>query len=89
MQKRAVEDFIRQRGGALRAEFVEVQSGKNDDRLRPEALKLCQLNWSTPLIAKLDQLSRYVAFLPSLQQFGVRFVACDLSQPMNAYSTPS
>jgi DNA invertase Pin-like site-specific DNA recombinase len=53
----------------------------DDDRpqLR-EALKLCRLTNSTLLIAKLDRLSRNVAFLATLQQSGTKFVACDLPE---------
>jgi DNA invertase Pin-like site-specific DNA recombinase len=43
-----------------------------------EALKLCKLTRSTLLIAKLDRLSRNAAFLLTLQNAGVRFVACDM-----------
>lgn len=78
-QKRAVADFLRGTGGTLRAEFTEVQSGKNDERPQlAAALRLCKLTNSTLLIAKLDRLSRNVAFLATLQQAGTKFVACDL-----------
>jgi DNA invertase Pin-like site-specific DNA recombinase len=80
-QRAAVAAFRSQSGGVLRAEFTEVQSGKDDDRpqLR-EALKLCRLTNSTLLIAKLDRLSRNVAFLATLQQAGTKFVACDMPE---------
>jgi DNA invertase Pin-like site-specific DNA recombinase len=65
----------------LTAEYTEVQSGKDDDRPQlTEALKLCRLTNSTLLIAKLDRLSRNVAFLATLQQAGTKFVACDLPE---------
>ena len=77
-QKHAVEDFLQSTGGTLRAEFVEVQSGKNEDRAKLlEAVKLCKLTRSTLLIAKLDRLSRNAAFLLTLQNSGTRFVAVD------------
>ena len=80
-QKTAVEAFRNQCGGVLRAEFTEVQSGTDDDRAQlREALKLCRLTNSTLLIAKLDRLSRNVAFLATLQQAGTKFVACDLPE---------
>jgi DNA invertase Pin-like site-specific DNA recombinase len=80
-QRAAVAAFRSHSGGELRAEFTEVQSGKDDDRpqLR-EALKLCRLTNSTLLIAKLDRLSRNVAFLATLQQAGTKFVACDMPE---------
>ena len=77
-QKHAVRDFLESTGDTLRAEFVEVQSGKNEDRAKLlEALKLCKLTRSTLLIAKLDRLSRNAAFLLTLQNAGTRFVAVD------------
>jgi DNA invertase Pin-like site-specific DNA recombinase len=80
-QRTAVEAYRIQSGGALRAEFTEVQSGKDDGRPQlKEALKLCRLTNSTLLIAKLDRLSRNVAFLATLQQAGTKFVACDLPE---------
>lgn len=80
-QRAAVAAFRQRAGGVLRAEFTEVQSGKDDDRpqLR-EALKLCRLTNATLLIAKLDRLSRNVAFLATLQQAGTKFVACDMPE---------
>ena len=80
-QKAAVEALVKRSGGVLRAEFTEVQSGKDDDRPQlGEALKLCRLTNSTLLIAKLDRLSRNVAFLATLQQSGTKFIACDLPE---------
>jgi DNA invertase Pin-like site-specific DNA recombinase len=80
-QKAAVEAFRNRSCGVLRAEFTEVQSGKDDDRPQlSEALKLCRLTNSTLLIAKLDRLSRNVAFLATLQQAGTKFVACDVPE---------
>jgi DNA invertase Pin-like site-specific DNA recombinase len=80
-QRTAVEAYRTRSGGVLKAEFTEVQSGKDDDRAQlSEALKLCRLTNSTLLIAKLDRLSRNVAFLATLQQAGTKFVACDLPE---------
>jgi DNA invertase Pin-like site-specific DNA recombinase len=76
-----VEALRSQVGGVLRAEFTEVQSGKDDDRPQlAEALKLCKLTNSTLVIARLDRLSRDVAFLSALQKGGAKFVACDLPE---------
>jgi DNA invertase Pin-like site-specific DNA recombinase len=80
-QKDAVVALLKRTGGALRAEFTEIQSGKDDGRAQlGEALRLCRLTNSTLVIAKLDRLSRNVAFLATLQQSGTRFVACDLPE---------
>lgn len=42
-----------------------------------EALKACKLTGATLLIAKLDRLSRNVAFIANLMDSGAEFVACD------------
>ena len=68
------------KGGAwtLLDAFTEVESGKRPDR--PElarALVACRLTGATLMIAKLDRLTRSVAFLADLMESGVEFVACD------------
>ncbi|WP_345168686.1 recombinase family protein [Sphingomonas daechungensis] len=80
-QRRSVSDFLN--GGAwdLRAEFVEVESGKSDDRPQLEqALAMCELSGATLVVAKLDRLSRNLAFLAKLQESGARFVAADMPE---------
>ena|ERR1017187_7699166 len=80
-QRAAVQEFLGRTGGKLRADFTEVQSGKDDSRTElADALKLCKLTNSTLLIAKLDRLSRNVGFLATLQQSSTKFVACDMPE---------
>jgi DNA invertase Pin-like site-specific DNA recombinase len=70
-------------GGAweLAAEFVEIESGKIDSRPQlHEALSMCELTGATLVVAKLDRLSRNVAFLATLQDSGARFVAADMPE---------
>ena len=43
-----------------------------------EAIRACQKSEAKLLIAKLDRLSRNVAFVMTLRDSGVDFVACDL-----------
>src|ERR671912_1996888 len=80
-QRKAVEDFLDGGRWQLLAEFVEVESGKREDRPKlAEALALCRLHGATLVIAKLDRLSRDAAFLLGLQKAGVRFVAADMPE---------
>src|SRR5215212_1042758 len=76
-QQAAVRVFIN--GGAeLVGEFVEVESGKRADR--PElakALEVCRKQKAKLVIAKLDRLSRNLAFIATLMDSGVEFVAVD------------
>jgi DNA invertase Pin-like site-specific DNA recombinase len=77
-QREAVSRHVRAAGGAIVAEFTEVESGKRNDR--PEiaaALAACRLRRATLVIAKLDRLARNVFFISSLMESGVDFVACD------------
>jgi DNA invertase Pin-like site-specific DNA recombinase len=80
-QKNAVTDFLNGGSWQLLAEFVEVESGKSDDRPQLEqALATCDLSGATLVVAKLDRLSRNLAFLAKLQESGARFVAADMPE---------
>lgn len=80
-QRRAVTDFLNGGSWELSAEFVEVESGKADDRPQLEqALATCELSGATLVVAKLDRLSRNLAFLAKLQESGARFVAADMPE---------
>jgi DNA invertase Pin-like site-specific DNA recombinase len=81
-QREAVRQFVSGRGGKIIApEFVEVESEKHNDR--PEllaALKRCRVTGATLVVAKLDRLSRNAAFLMTLRDSGLDFVAADLPE---------
>ena len=80
-QRKAVEDYLNGGQWSVIAEFVEVESGKRDDRPKlADALTLCRLHNAILVIAKLDRLSRDAHFLLGLQKAGVRFVAADMPE---------
>ena len=77
-QRAAVEAFVRQHGGAIVGQYVEVESGRKSDRPeRGKTLAAARKGRATLLIAKLDRLARNVAFIANLMDAGCDFVACD------------
>lgn len=78
-QRMAVADYLKHTGGDLVAEITEVESGTRNDRPKlAEALAACRVHKAVLVIAKLDRLARNAAFLLSLRDGGVEFVAVDL-----------
>jgi DNA invertase Pin-like site-specific DNA recombinase len=77
-QAAAVEGYARQHGKPIIGRYTEVESGKLADR--PELVKAlahARRSKATLVVAKLDRLSRNVAFLSVLMESKVDFVACD------------
>ncbi len=77
-QRKAVMDFLNGGQWELIAEFTEIESGKRADR--PElarALEACRRHKARLVIAKLDRLSRNVAFIAAVMESGAKFVAVD------------
>lgn len=80
-QRHPVREFLSSRSASLLGEFVEVESGKVDSRPQLEAaLAQCDLTGATLVVAKLDRLSRNVAFLATLQDSGTRFLCVDIPE---------
>jgi len=80
-QRKAVEDYLNGGNWELLGEYVEVESGKRNDR--PElarALVACRKHRAKLVIAKLDRLARNVAFIANLMDGKVDFVCCDMPQ---------
>ena len=76
-QRQAVQNFISP--DLIDREIVEVETGTNKKH-RPklqEALELCKKYDATLIIAKLDRLTRNVAFVSSLMDSKVKFQAVD------------
>lgn len=80
-QRAAVADFCASRGCEQMGEFEEQESGKRNDR--PELIKAlhrAKVTGATLVIAKLDRLSRNMAFLATLQDAGTKFIAADMPE---------
>jgi DNA invertase Pin-like site-specific DNA recombinase len=78
-QRKAVLDYLNGGAWELIGEFTEVESGKRSEN-RPElsrALEACRRQKAKLVIAKLDRLSRNLAFIATLMDAGVEFVAVD------------
>src|SRR4051794_5799983 len=78
-QRTAINAFLRPSDRLLAPIFVEVESGRRNDR--PElakALAKCRSTGAVLLISKLDRLARDAHFLLGLQGSGVEFIACDM-----------
>ncbi len=63
------------------AEYIETESGRKSDRPKlTEALELCRKTNSILIVAKLDRLSRNVAFTSKLLESDVEIVFCDFPE---------
>ena len=75
-QKEIIKNFLHDKIPI--AEYVEVESGRHNDRPKlKEALTLCRNTGATLIVAKLDRLARNVSFLTSLLDSGNDIVFCD------------
>jgi DNA invertase Pin-like site-specific DNA recombinase len=77
-QRAAVAAFVAD-SAQLLGEFVEVESGKKNQR--PQllaAIDAARAAGATLLIAKLDRLSRNAGFIFALRDSGVAFICCDM-----------
>jgi DNA invertase Pin-like site-specific DNA recombinase len=77
-QREAVDRYLNGGRWTLVKEYVEVESGK--DSARPKlaaALAHAKAIKARLVVAKMDRLSRNVAFIAALMESGVKFVAAD------------
>jgi DNA invertase Pin-like site-specific DNA recombinase len=78
-QRSSVNGYLSGIKGQLITEFVEIESGKNNDR--PElhrALAACRIHGATLIVARLDRLARNAHFLLGLKEGGVEFICVDM-----------
>jgi len=80
-QRAAVDAYCKAHGVTVVREFMEVESGRNNDRaVLREAIAFAKRSHCRLLIAKLDRLARNVAFIANLMDSDVDFIACDLPE---------
>src|SRR3954469_11643530 len=89
-QRGAVERFAAEHGFELVAEHVEVETGKGSDALerRPQlaaALKRAKAERCPVIVAKLDRLSRDVAFISGLMAQRVAFIVAELGPDVDPF----
>jgi DNA invertase Pin-like site-specific DNA recombinase len=89
-QRAAIARFAAAEGYAVAAEFIEVESGKGHDALdrRPQlaaALARARKRRCPVVVAKLDRLSRDVAFISGLMAERVSFVVAELGSDVDPF----
>jgi DNA invertase Pin-like site-specific DNA recombinase len=89
-QREACRRFASSNGYEIVAEHVEIQTGKGADALdrRPElnrALAAAKKLKTAVLVAKLDRLSRDVAFISGLMAQRVQFVVAELGADVDPF----
>jgi len=77
-QRTLIERFLSD-GDEVIAEFVEVQSGKNDERVELwKAIAHAKKQDAKILIAKLDRFSRKVSFIAGIMEQGIGLVVAEM-----------
>ena len=75
-QRSSVAGFVK---GVIVAEFTEVESGKNNQRVQlAAAIERAKKEGAVLVIAKLDRLSRNASFIFTLRDSGVNFQCVDM-----------
>ncbi len=79
-QREIIENYVSDKSAIL-TEFIETESGRKSDRPKLiEALALCRRTGATLIVAKLDRLSRSVAFTSRLLESDVEIKFCDFPE---------
>lgn len=77
-QKQAVQHYAACQSLDLSGDFVEVESGKKNNRpVLQAAIVECRKQKAVLLIAKLDRLARNVSFIAHLMDANIDFIAVD------------
>lgn len=78
-QRADVANFCRHNGYRHLEEFLEIESGRRSDRpILQQAIERAEAARALLVIARLDRLSRNVAFIANVLESGVEFRACDI-----------
>tara|TARA_Y100000389_G_scaffold204699_1_gene258959 strand:- start:2036 stop:2692 length:657 start_codon:yes stop_codon:yes gene_type:complete len=76
-----INNWVKKRVGRVIHISKEKISGKINERpALTEAIEICKKENATLLIAKLDRLSRNVAFLFKIKDSGIKIACCDLPE---------
>ena len=80
VQKEKVRNYIKEDNAReLIGEYIEVQSGKKNNRIElDKALLECKKTNSILLIYKLDRFSRKVSFISKIMESGIKFIVVDM-----------
>lgn len=80
-QDAAITNYLNGGEWVLLNKYVEVESGKNNNRPKlQEAMNECRRTGATLVIAKLDRLSRDPDFIGMMIKSSIDFVACDMPE---------
>ena len=78
-QREIIKNYLKDK--KLIAEYLETESGKKSERPKlTEAIGMCRKTGATLIVAKLDRLSRNVAFTSRFLESDVEIVFCDFPQ---------
>ena len=78
-QREIIQNYLKNKKTI--AEYIETESGRKSERPKlTEALELCRKTNSVLIVAKLDRLSRNVAFTSKLLESDVEIVFCDFPE---------
>ena len=78
-QREIIRNYLKDKKAI--SEYIETESGKKSDRPKLiEALSECRKTGATLIVAKLDRLSRNVAFTSKLLESDVEIVFCDFPE---------